>query len=191
MKKRQKRLKQILSSIHIALDDYDDIFSDFDISSYENRALSQDFLDELKARCDGKKLKDKIKLILSLPKKERNKKDEKVIIARIKRYFDERTNEIKQEIHKMQMKGIKFVLIGIFFLILALYVPELHINERLADIIGDVIATPLGWFFTWTGLSMMIEEPSEYKEELEFFQKLKNASLIFIDEEQILENMNE
>ena len=81
MKKRQKRLKQILSSIHIALDDYDDIFSDFDISSYENRALSQDFLDELKARCDGKKLKDKIKLILSLPKKERNKKDEKVIAS--------------------------------------------------------------------------------------------------------------
>ena len=50
-----KTLKRILSSVHIALDDYDDIFSDFDISPYNQRALSKDFLDELKTRVgDGK-----------------------------------------------------------------------------------------------------------------------------------------
>lgn len=44
------RLSSILNSIQIALDHYDDIFSDFDPSPFSQRMLSDDFLKEMQKR---------------------------------------------------------------------------------------------------------------------------------------------
>ncbi len=183
--KVRTKLKKILTAIHIALDDYEDIFSDFDISPYDKRALSQDFIGELLARCHSE-IRGDVEIVLSLPREERDPEDEAIISERIRAYFDDRVKELEGRINELKQKGFLFLVVGVFFLIFALFVPDFHLSERLTDIIGDVIATPLGWFFTWTGLSMLIEEPGEYKKDLELFRKLKNASIIFVDEEQIL-----
>ncbi len=183
MRQKKRNLKKILSSIHIALDNYDDIFSDFDISPYETRALSQDFVDELESRVGWKQ--KELTIVFSLPKKERDPKIEKIVKKRISEYFEGKMRESDYELRKLERKGALFVVIGIFFLICAIYVPSFIHSPRLADIVGDVITTPLGWFFTWTGLSMLIEEPADIRDDQYFYEKLKNANIVFVNEEDV------
>ena len=58
MKKRGYIEKDFNSSeIPLWLDNYNDLFSDFDPRHYSNRALSQDFLEELKRASRDKQTK--------------------------------------------------------------------------------------------------------------------------------------
>ena len=71
LKKKQNFLK--LSQITLTLDKYGDIFSDFDPRSYIERALSIDFLSEIR-RASREKPNGVIELKMLIPKKVRNQK---------------------------------------------------------------------------------------------------------------------
>jgi predicted lipase len=178
-----KTLKRILSSVHIALDDYDDIFSDFDISPYNQRALSKDFLDELKTRVGDGKV---VRIVLSLPKDQRNVELEREIKTRLREAFAQKEGEVIEEIERIKRRGMKFLSIGLFFLASAVYFQNTTLPHSIRDVLVEVITTPLGWFFTWTGLSFIIEDSAEWKRELAFYTTIKNATIEFIDEEEVL-----
>ena len=109
------------SSISLALDDYEDIFSDFDPRPYSERMLSDDFLYELK-RASLDKEESGLTLSLLMPKEKRNSGHEKVILERLKGHFrrhhrrleDKRKGEIKT--------GTWMVALGITFMFLATYI---------------------------------------------------------------------
>ncbi|MEI7477473.1 MAG: hypothetical protein WCJ81_02910 [bacterium] len=70
----------------LILDTYGDIFSSFDPRPYEERALSDDFLDECKKITDDKKI-DLLELRLLIPKAQRSVVDEELIKKRLHAYF--------------------------------------------------------------------------------------------------------
>jgi len=81
---RNKYSESELRDIGIWLDDYKDIFSDFDPRPYAERALSDDFISELKKVCDESEFKVKI-LNLLMPEKIMERKTEE-IISRLKEH---------------------------------------------------------------------------------------------------------
>jgi len=88
------------------LKSYDDLFSDFDPRAYSERNISDDFIDELKARISVRDKYTQIKrLVFLIPNEQyikknsfrsRNLKDEEVIKKRIIDYFKLRRNKGKK-----------------------------------------------------------------------------------------------
>src|SRR3989344_2509529 len=107
--KIDKLLKASEISIHI--DHYDDIFSDFDSRPYSIRALSDDFLLEVRKAAHVKP-SGELELRFIIPKKMQNGDHESLVRKRLKDYFKKHGDLIKKEIRKIRLHGLKFIIIG-------------------------------------------------------------------------------
>jgi len=175
-------LAPILKSIQIALDNYDDIFSDFDISPYEKRTLSDDFLNEIKRRymVTGK---GEIEVRFTLPKKERNAKVEETIQKRLKRYFKEQIKNVENQIRRTKKNGSLRVIIG--FLLLSLEVIIFDFPEWYFRALS-VFIVPAGWYSFYTGFERLFEISRGFEKQKEFFDRFYKARYNFISEEDLV-----
>ena len=100
------------------LDDYDDIFSDFDPRTYSKRQLSEDFLAELKRRYKETPTGG-FEVSIYLPKGLRDAKIESAAKKKIREYF---ANEIK----RLEEKGSQRKKTGILYFVAGMIVLSLH-----------------------------------------------------------------
>src|SRR3989344_6408811 len=87
-----------VKKISLWLDDYNDIFSDFDPRPYSERALSDDFLNASQKMFRETKT-GKFELRLLIPKSLRDEKQESLIKKRLKSFFRQRENEGRNKIN--------------------------------------------------------------------------------------------
>lgn len=177
MKKRGYIEKDFSSSeIPLWLDDYNDLFSDFDPRNYSHRALSQDFLDELK-RASRDKPK-KVKLGLLIPKVKRNEKEEFVIKRRLREHFMKHFLMLKKEHGKTLREGAIFLTLGIAFMVMTTYF-LIHRRDNYFLTLISVFLEPGGWFLFWEGLYLMIFESRKKHPDLKFYKKMSKLKTEF------------
>jgi hypothetical protein len=174
--KRVER-KRFQRTISLSLDDYNDIFSDFDPRSASVRALSVDFLEEAKRASMDKD--EGLELNLLIPKEKRSFRKERIIEHRLRNHFEKHHRILKKEDLGLTKKGILFVVTGILFMIAAAYVLINYSNKTTLTHFFVIFLEPAGWFFFWEGLSMIIFKPRDKKTELAFYKKLANAKINF------------
>ncbi len=168
--------------ISIALDGYDDIFSDFDPRKYSEREISSDFLRELETRhMEG--AGGKLELRFYLPKDRRNEKTEEHIIRRLQNYFKLKIKELSKEDEKRRREGLGFMALGLGVLLVQIYLAETSVLPVLAPIL-EVMLVPFGWFAAWVGLERLFERGKETSTELELANRLSRAQYLFISEEE-------
>ncbi len=174
-----------ISSIVIALDDYNDIFSDFDMSPYQHRLLSDDFLKEIQKRYMESKKGD-IEVKLSLPEKLRDPKLEGIIKKRIREYFNLQVKETDSAIKKRRITGMVYLVIGFFLLAVEYQLAEPGFAETLPRALG-ILLLPAGWFSMWNGLDLLIQIPEKIAEQRKLYTKFAKADYVFVSEEELEE----
>jgi len=165
--------------IDLWLDDYNDLFSDFDNRPYIQRGLSDDFLFELK-RASQYKDKEGITLKLFLPKKKRNDKDERVIKQRLLDHFNRHWQLLEKEEHGIIRKGIAFAVVG--FLVMIFVTTFLVKYEELHFVYNSLIVLLeiTGWFMLWEGLYEIVFESKKIRDDQKFYRKMATAKINFI-----------
>src|SRR3989344_7409018 len=106
---KQKLLK--MSEISLWLDHYDDIFSDFDPRPYSQRALSIDFLDEVKRASKDKPL-EALELKFLVPKDKREVSREFIIKKRLRDHFKKHIDLLSKEKKDTINQGAIFIALG-------------------------------------------------------------------------------
>ncbi|MEM4295920.1 MAG: hypothetical protein QXS91_03890, partial [Candidatus Anstonellales archaeon] len=164
--------------IIIALDNYDDLFSDFDIGPYETRLISADFIDELKNKTKRTRPE---KIILTLPSKERNKQNETAIKKRLKDFFKKKQKSKESKMKWTFLKGIFLLVVGImiYFLIISL-------ESQIARIY-DYALFP-SWYISWKGLDYIFIGLKR-KKEMDYYAVLQKADITFEDEERYMQSL--
>ena len=172
---------EFVEEVIIALDNYEEIFDDFDIRDYSSRTISSDFLYELKRRIFN--LRGRIKLILTIPSSLRDKKVEQTIIKRLKQFFILRYEKYLEKKKVLQKKGITYTLVGLLILI-AIFFIEIHFSDssEFFPILTNFLFIP-SWFFVWNGLDKLLEVSRQYDRTIAFYNKLVKTKLIFEEEE--------
>lgn len=165
------------SNISLILDDYNDLFSDFDARTYSEKALSDDFLSEMK-KASRDKPSGEIELNLLVPVKQRSFQHEVIIKKRLKDHFRKHHNQIKDEIKHIKKQGAYFVFFGILSMFVATYI-LLHTPETLIYTFLVILLEPGGWFLFWEGLDLIIFEPNKKKPELNFYEKMSKVDIRF------------
>lgn len=191
LKKKQNMLK--MSQIMLTLDTYEDIFSDFDPRSFGEKALSIDFLSEIKG-ASREKPNGTIELKLLIPKNKRDQKDETLIIKRLRNHFRKHYDLLKKDVNKIKQIGALMVGIGFFVGVLVVLVIEgvTHSIDHsmffqnplvwLAMIFPSVILVlmePASWFLIWEGMNKIVFDWQEKKPDLEFYEKMTKCEIVF------------
>ncbi len=173
------------SEISLILDNYDDIFSDFDPRPYSQRALSDDFLFEAK-KAARSKASGGIELKFLVPAKLRNSKQEKIIKRRLRAHFNSHHQQQKDEMNRVIKYGLAFVFSGIMMMAITTYIlvkfnyDEMSKSMNLLTHFLIVLLEPAGWFMFWEGMNHAIFESRKTKPELDFYEKMRKCAISFI-----------
>ncbi|HBD24821.1 MAG: hypothetical protein A2566_02565 [Candidatus Zambryskibacteria bacterium RIFOXYD1_FULL_40_13] len=160
--------------IYVRLDQYDDIFSDFDMRPYSDRALSVDFLDEIKRAVSGKDGGD-IELILHVPENKRDESREATIKERLGAHFLRHYQLLQKEKRDVLKTGIIMVLLGIICMIIATLV---HFGDSSREAFLSfliVFLDPVAVFLLWEGMDQIIFNSKNINPELGFYHKMTDS----------------
>jgi hypothetical protein len=172
--------KELLSKseLSIWLDEYDDIFSDFDSRPIDERSLSDDFLVEVR-KMVREKPTGSISLKLLIPAGKRKKEIEAVAIKNLHTYFRHAATAIHNEMRKTRQRGILLSVLGFVFMIGTAYVVSIS-SRSFFFIALQIVLEPSGWFMVWTGMDNIFYNTRRRKPNLEFNIKMAHAEIIFV-----------
>ncbi|MCP4650895.1 MAG: hypothetical protein GY853_12565 [PVC group bacterium] len=167
-----------LQEVVIAIDTWDDVFSDFDPRPLSERTLSEDFIIELRQRYRETSRGNFIVTICA-PRGLSDKKSERTVAKRLKRHFLHRALIRKKENIRIRIRGIVFVLCGISFLTFLTLAAYYKLFSELVIDVLSIVVMPLGWFGIWEGFSKLVDiKPALVQEEM-FYLKLSKAQYRF------------
>ena len=165
------------SDISIWVDRYEDLFSDYDSRDFTERALSDDFIMEVR-KLVREMPSDNIELKFNLMADQRNPDTEAIIINHIHEYFTYYAKVVKKEMDLVQRNGILLSIAG-FALIIALIVFGHYVGETTLLSQFHVAVEPVGWFLCWTGLDMIFAQSKKEQTTIDFNLKMARAQLTF------------
>lgn len=168
--------------ISFKIQNYDDVYSDFDPREHHQRALSSDFLEELRRASVDKRIKDKIALDFFVQSPKRNREKEKIIINRLKGHFIKHFILLKNERMDIIRKGWRYVFFGVIIMFLASWLLFSYKEATLLMTFLVILLEPAGWFLFWEGFGMVIFETKEKEHEYIFYKKMRNSTIRFISE---------
>lgn len=183
----EKKPSSILSLIHIGLDSYDDIFSDFDPSPYSERLLSEDFVLEAKRRYAERK-GGRLELRFSLPEKLRSRKTEALIKRRLRQYFQEKARELEEEVRKNRARGAVYFGAGFLVLLSVAFIPGVEALSGVSHLL-EILLVPVGWFGMFDGVELLVESPRRFEKDMAFNRKLAEAEYTFFSEEELVRSL--
>ncbi len=176
MEKEEESEKQ--ANISLILDTYDDIFSDFDPRPYSERAMSDDFLNEMR-NASRDKPSGGIELTLSMPADKRNLTKEGLIKRRLIEHFKKHHLEMQREYKRIRNKGITLAAIGISMITAASYLASLKLESFWFHFL-IILLEPGGWFLGWTGLDQLYYTIEEHKKDMRFYDKMTRCEITFV-----------
>ncbi|MEK6958665.1 MAG: hypothetical protein AABW59_01325 [archaeon] len=176
LSKRQDLLK--MSEVSLILDTYDDIFSDFDPRPYNERALSDDLLLELK-RATRERSSGVIELKFLVPLHARDLNYESLIKRRLKDHFKKHYEYESTEIGNMKKKGILLAGAGLTLSALAAVVLP-NASENVFFNVIIVLIEPAAWFTIWTGFDSLFNLWRQREPDQQFYNKMTKSEITFI-----------
>jgi hypothetical protein len=171
----------VLSFVDFWLDDYEDIFSDFDPSPYSKRTISEDFITEMMRRFP--ELREHFEIRMSVPQQLRSAKDEATIRRRLKDYFSKMKKKAEEKIRRERKRGAIYFVGG--FMVLALLLVLESAEAPVSVKLLSLVLAPLGWFGVWEGTRHLIEGPEEYVKKTKLYKALSEARYGFFSEQEL------
>jgi hypothetical protein len=178
---RQKNLQ--LSEISVVIRSYDDIFSDFDPRTFDKRALSDDFLSEIK-RASVEKKNGVIELNFLTPIEIKKSELEAVIKKRLRDHFKKHYEQIEKEISLKKKNGVMLVFGGVALSVIGVMFLK-PLEGVPTDIFGLVqgvlflLSEPAAWFTIWTGFDWMFTSWKTLENDLNFYKKMSKCEVEF------------
>ena len=163
--------------INISIDDYDDLFSDFDLRGIEERNISDDFLDELKKRFLTIKIQP-TEIRINLPYGKRKSEDEKLITARLHLFFKEISDKQLRILRRTRRKGVLMLFSGFLLILLSGYLIGFQ-NSAFFFRVLFVLTEPSGWYFAWSGFENIFSISESQSQLFEMYLRLSKSKIAF------------
>jgi hypothetical protein len=162
--------------VSLWLDAYTDIFSDFDPRPFAERAISDDFVVQVKKMSRDFKMVSVLRLLL--PEGMEKEDNERVIRKRLYDHFNKMYEVLEEESGKIRNKGVLMVTAGVSMMIMASYIYYLGLTLFPLYLLL-VLLEPGGWFLFWTGLDNLFTLSKARKVDILFFGKMSTAHVEF------------
>lgn len=164
---------QDLKEIGVVIDTWDDIFSDFDPRPLGERAVSEDFIAELKRRYRETRTGD-FEVVIYAPRSLQDETSEGIVIQRLKRHFRLHAVQQQKDIIRFRIRGVIFVSVGVFLLSLITLATYFEWFKDLTLELLGIVCLPLGWFGIWEGFSKIVDaSPKSTQDEVLFIKLAK------------------
>jgi hypothetical protein len=166
-----------MAELALWLDQYDDIYSDFDSRYYMKRRISEDFLHEIKTASEHKTERIDT-LLLMLPAEKRQEESEKMISASLSAFFTAEYRIWHDKLHRKKRNGLLLLAAGVIVMVINTFLVH-SFAQSFLFVSLRVLLEPAGWFLLWMGMDALFYEVRDIKKQKKFFQALSEISIHF------------
>lgn len=163
--------------LSVSLDDYSDIYSDFDSRHYTSRRISEDFLNELRNDIQYRE-KPFEELCLLIPELKRNEDTEGEIVNSLKKFFKQQFHTYKLRAKRKFRISLVLLFTGIIIMMLNATLIFLEIHSILFTLLSTILE-PASWFLLWTSIDYLLYDWKELMHKKLFFERFSEISIVF------------
>jgi hypothetical protein len=171
-----------MREITIQLDNYDDIFSDFDPRPFQLRELSDDFIKEMRKRYLEDK-RGRFEVRFTMPSSERDLKEEALIKKRLREHFAFMAAHEDETVGSIRTRGYIYIVVGAIVLVANVFALFVLNETSVFYQILSVLLVPAGWYGMFEGMGKVIDQPNEALERKGINEKFEKANYIFMSDE--------
>jgi hypothetical protein len=170
--------------IEIALDDYGDIFSEWDPAPFKLRDIDSDLEFYLEGCSDDIPFSYPVTLSFTVPSDSKNEKIEDQARNGLQNGFRFKLYFIKQDMKVVNRRTLLFFLIGFVFLWAATVFPVQLLNSPFPSIIVEGFFIG-GWVFVWEAISLILFTTRGLHHKYKTYRRLHRSKIIFTEQLQI------
>lgn len=164
--------------IDISLDNYDDLFNEWDRSPLRRRDLDPELYNFLEESSEEIPLKFPLVIVLHLPNGSRIIKREESLLKGWKNFYSFNAHLIARDINASNRKAFLYVLVAFFFFLSAYFFKPFAKDLLYFDILLEGVFVG-GWVFLWEAFSLAFFESKKLYKKRKEYQRLLNSKIKF------------
>jgi hypothetical protein len=164
--------------IEVGLDQYADIFSQWDSAPFKRREIDPDLKLYLEGSSDEIPFRYPVELCFMIPTGNYNQQIEKETRKGLENSFVFKLYLIKKELKKTNTQMLRFIMIGFVCLWVAATFSDRFETNRLVSILFEGLSIT-GWVFLWEAVSLFFFTNRELYHRYQTYKRLQNAPVIF------------
>jgi len=165
-------------SIEVSLDNYDDVYDDWDASPFKKRDIEDEFNDFVVNSSQDIPFNYNISILLYLPESKRDKQKEVTLISAYKNYYAYALDRLNKSKRILYEKTLSYLILSIFMLGIGYFFFK-GARTIFSNILHEGIFIG-GWVFLWEFFTSIIITSRELREEYKTIQRLYRAEIVFV-----------
>lgn len=164
--------------IEISLDDYNDIFNEWDPAPFRRRDIDPDLNHFLIDSSEDIPLKYPLKLCFFIPQNARDTTKEELAKSGLKNFFDFLISDLIRKLRILRQKGTIYIFTSFTFLTLA----SILKTKLNVGILSDTLLEGLfigGWVFLWEAFTLFFFSSYDLYRELKIYKRLSISNIQF------------
>lgn len=163
--------------VEVSLDEYEDVYDEWDPSPFKKRDIEDEFDDFIWDSANDIPLKYKIKIVLYLPKAQRNEVKEKALREAYDNFYSFRLIRAYKTQKNIQKKILTYLIMSLTFL----YIGYFYSAE--SGIVMSVLKEGIfigGWVFLWEVFTLIFITLGEERKVTKIVKRLLDSKICFI-----------
>lgn len=164
--------------IEVSLDNYDDIYDDWDPSPFKKRDIEDEFNDFIVNSSEDIPLKYNISIVLYLPISKKDIKKEAALISAYQNYYNYAIERLQKAKNSFNQKTISYLILSILLLTTGYFFfkgDQSLVYKVLHE--GVFIG---GWVFLWEFFTNIFIKTRELRSEYKLYKRLYQSQIRFV-----------
>ncbi|WP_416672998.1 hypothetical protein [Egbenema bharatensis] len=164
--------------IEIALDQYSDIFNEWDPAPFKRRDIDPDLQLYLEGSSEEIPLRHPVELCFTIPPGRRDEKLEAEVQSGLKNSFAFKRYLLKREIGKTNLQILRCIILGFAFLWFGSVFSEQYGERDFLSLMAEALFIG-GWVFLWEAVSLFFFTERELFHRYRAYKRWQNAPVFF------------
>lgn len=164
--------------IEVSLDDYDDVYDDWDPAPFKKRFIEEEFDEFIVSSSEDIPIKYNLNIVLYIPEQMKDTNKEKAVQSAYKNYYSYNIAKIENEWTKLKKKSFLYFVLAVLFLSSG-YFFQYGMNSVLLEVLKEGIFVG-GWVFLWEVFTNEFITRREYQVKHKLYKRLYLSEIRFI-----------
>jgi hypothetical protein len=164
--------------IEIGLDQYTDIFDEWDPAPFKHRSIDPDLELYLEGSSEEIPLRYPVELHFKVQAGSRDKKMEEESQNGLKTSFAFKMYLLRKELKKTNTQILRCIALGLIFLWMGMFFSEQFAGRALAYLLAEAIIIG-GWVFLWEAVSLFFFTNREIDHKYRIYRRLSDSPVTF------------
>lgn len=164
--------------IEVSLDDYDDVYDDWDPSPFKKRDIEDEFNDFVVNSSEDIPLNFDISIVLYIPINKKDTRKETALISAYMNYYEYAMARVDKKITNLHKKIASYLVFSLLFLSIGYFFGGAE-TSLIYQVLHEGIFIG-GWVFLWEFFTSVFISKRELQEEINLYKRLYEAEIRFI-----------